>query len=661
MVLALALVALAGLLAPGALAEPAAVQFSDCFGGNDAQKLNVSAVYAQMFDGDQRHLNLTVLGTTPQQIVGSANLKLATLFTTTEMLTLNVWNNASYFCQSLRPPSPLPSADNHSAIFCPIPAGPFAFSTYIPLDSPQELATLQTQLRAVDPSSDEILCIDVFTTNLSPGTWHSVYGHAVAIFWGTVALAIAYWSIVLVARIVSAWGRGVARTGAGLLGEVERVGFVFASALSGERFAVSPALMRFCTPSMRDILFHTQWVAALSMVAVQWPRFVYPLAAQTAWSVLSYNITLTQGNKDPLHWNPVSVSPYNPPSNFADQLSSTNSPLFVDTTNPNTLFMLPADTPNGIPAFAYAVGLRPQDLFGICMSIFLLLLAAVCAVSLAFKLLAAFASLLSSGRSAIGSRAGRSHSPGPYGIRPSASAASKDVLSESGIGGDDSAENKSHQSHFLFSRSAQAHPVSSRFAHRFRPNLNSFHLSILQGALVRILIWFHFPITLFATYHMTLPRTHAPLSSVVLAVLSFVFFGVLVPAMLIARLAFTSTNKLYDETCTLLALGPLYNHYRAGSQLFAAVFFLNSLAMAVTIGAGQHSGTAQAIIILVVEVASALTTSLWLPWGQGASLGLISFLFCVGRIVIAVLLVILTPVVGLASFCPSTMSHDPVH
>ncbi|EIN11076.1 hypothetical protein PUNSTDRAFT_64002 [Punctularia strigosozonata HHB-11173 SS5] len=642
--LALLALAVGGAVVVGDVsAQPATVRFSDCFSGSKSQKLNVSTVYGQMFDADARHLNLTVLGTSPQDIIGSANLNLATLFTTTEMLTLDVWDNSTYFCQTLRPPSPLPSTTNGSSLYCPIPAGPFAFSTYIPLDSARELATLQTRLHAVDPSSAEILCIDVFTTNLAPGTWGSVYGHAIAIFWFTVALAIAYWLLVLVARIVSAWGRGVARTGTGVWGKVERVGFVFASALSGERFAVSPALMRFCTPSMRDILFHTQWVAGLSMVAVQWPSFVYPLAAQTAWSMLSYNITLTQGSKHPLHWNPVSVPAFHPPSNFADQLTDPTSPLFVDTSNPNTLFTLPPDARTGIPSFAYAVGLRPEDLFGICMGIFLLLLAAVCVISLVIKL---FAALGSSGRSAMGSR-GRSHSPGPYGARAGGPAASKDVLSESGVGAtDDSVDNKSHQSHFLFSRAVPA-PSKSRFINRIRPNLNSFHLSILHGALVRVLIWFHFPITLFAAYHMTLPRSHAPLSSVVLAALSFAFFSVLIPGLLLARLALTSTSKLYDETCTLLALGPLYNHYRAGSQLFAGLFFLDNLAMGLTIGAGQRSGTAQAIIILVVEVVSALTTSLWLPWGQGASMGLISFLFCVGRIVIAVLVVILTPVVSI--------------
>jgi hypothetical protein len=32
--------------------------------------------------------------------------------------------------------------------------------------------------------------------------------------------------------------------------------------------------MRFCSPSLRDVIFHTQWCAALAMVAVQWPPFI---------------------------------------------------------------------------------------------------------------------------------------------------------------------------------------------------------------------------------------------------------------------------------------------------------------------------------------------------------------------------------------------------
>jgi hypothetical protein len=75
------------------------------------------------------------------------------------------------------------------------------------------------------------------------------------------------------------------------------------------------------------------------------------------------------------------------------------------------------------------------------------------------------------------------------------------------------------------------------------------------------------------------------------------------------------------------------------------LFFATNFVFGVTIGCGQKAGTVQAIVILIVEVVSALVTSVWLPWGKGAGMGVISFSFCVARIVVAVLLVILTPTV----------------
>lgn len=39
------------------------------------------------------------------------------------------------------------------------------------------------------------------------------------------------------------------------------------------------------TPSMRDIIFHTQWCAGLAMVAVQWPGF----ACKSHFAVSSTN------------------------------------------------------------------------------------------------------------------------------------------------------------------------------------------------------------------------------------------------------------------------------------------------------------------------------------------------------------------------------------
>lgn len=616
---------------------------SDCFTGNDSLKLNVTTVYAQIATSKSlgRHLSLVVLGQSPQVIQGMVNgsTDLATLFTTTELLTFDIRNNNSYFCTTLRPPSPLPAPDNTSGLYCPIPAGAFAFSSYAPLSRSHELSTLQTRLRAVDPNSNELLCIDIATTPLDPGAVGSVYGHAKSIFWTTIALSAAYWFIVAAARLSSAWSRRSGWSGRGFWSRVENIGFVVASAVSGEGLSKSPALIRFVTPSMRDIFFHTQWCATLAMVAVQWPEFIYPLLSQTAWATLSFNVTLTQGTDSSWkHWNPVSTPAFDPPSGFADQLSDKNSTIFIDSSVPNTLFTLPQNASSGISSFAYTVGLRPQDLFPVCLVLFLAIIAGTTVLSL-------FLWALDSAVTYIVNTYFNGRQGAPYGRRSPHYATGKDVL-DGPSALQITEEDRSHSSHFLF-RSSKHTQGSRKSWFRIRPDFSSFHFSILQGNLVRVLMLFHLPVTIFSCHQMSLGRHETSVLSIALAALSFALFSIIVPVLLIIRLFVTSTSKLYDETWTLLALGPLYNHYRHGSQLFACMFFATNLTIGITIGSGQKSGTAQAIIILIIEVASALVTSVWLPWGHGASMGLLSFLFCVTRIVVAVLLVILTPTVSI--------------
>jgi hypothetical protein len=325
------------------------------------------------------------------------------------------------------------------------------------------------------------------------------------------------------------------------------------------------------------------------------------------------------------------VESYNPPTDFAAQFQDPNSDLHIDANVPNTLFMLPNATKTGINSFAYSIGVPPADLFGICLSLFLSLVAAVLGISLLVRILAWL------GTAALGRTSDRS---GTRNQGPRYVSGSKDLLEAPG----GYEEDRSSSGHMLF-RFLPAAPKSLK-KKLFRSGPNTFHGSVLHGNLVRLLVLFHFPITIFSSYQMTAGRANSSIASIALAGAAFAVLSVVIPALLVARVLSTSTNKLYDETGTLLALGPLYNHYRHGSQLFASVFFASNLILGVTIGCGQGSGTVQAIIILIMEVASALGTSVWLPWGQGASMGLISFLFCVARIVIAVLLVILTPLVS---------------
>ena len=109
--------------------------------------------------------------------------------------------------------------------------------------------TLNSRLRVVDTSSPalELMCIDVATTPLDGDIIvNHTYGNAIVIFWVSVGLCIAYWVVTGTARLAAAWGRGGSGAGRGVWPRLKSAGYMMASAISGERFAGTPALLRFC-------------------------------------------------------------------------------------------------------------------------------------------------------------------------------------------------------------------------------------------------------------------------------------------------------------------------------------------------------------------------------------------------------------------------------
>jgi hypothetical protein len=318
---------------------------------------------------------------------------------------------------------------------------------------------------------------------------------------------------------------------------------------------------------------------------------------------------------------------------------------------PNVIFTLPPHAKPGMSSFAYSLGIHPQDLFPTCLILFLGLVAGTIVISAIIWLVdyAIESTLKSSGQghSSTVHWASRARSPtaGRELGEMNGNGAVEESRSMTGSGG------IVGRARFSLPLAGSGHSLDRgmipyRAWWRLRSDIGRFHGSVLHGNLVRLLVLFHLPVTVFSCYQMTLPLASVGATSIVLAALSFTIFSILIPLHLVIRVSFTTTNKLYAQTQTLLSLGPLYNHYRHGSQLFALLFFATNIAFGVTIGAGQKSGTAQAIVILVVEVASAFVTSIWLPWGNGASMGLISFLVCVARIIVAVLMVILSQAVS---------------
>ncbi|KAF8290441.1 hypothetical protein DL93DRAFT_2234435 [Clavulina sp. PMI_390] len=664
----LALVAL--VLAPQLVtSQPTLLTFEDCTSAatrsasnfDPNARINVSSVYGQIaYPNGQKTLSLRAIAATNEEVIpsetaSSGDLILSTLFSRSQVLTFTLNATQSWFCNTARPSSPLPDINATTNTYCPISPGSLAWAVDSPLYHDYNLTSIITRIRIVDPSEPgrELTCVDVNATPVKPGqTKTHNLGYPEGLFWLSAGLAIGYWLVIGLARISSAWSRGVS-SGPGW-NTVRWAGTVFASAVSAERLSTHSALLRYATPSYREVIFHTQWCAALAMVAVQWPTFAYPILSNTAWSALVYNITLAVNPPSDARWNPWAPN-YSPPSTFSDQFADPSSPLYLDSSVPNTLYTFPQGTRDGMQSFAYAVGVHPEDLFGLCLKIWLIIVGTAVFVSVGIWFIDWVASscLGGTGRPrGTGARRGSINELAGFSPESGVAEHPKEGSSDAPMlnGSPDDEDALGSRSHTPGVRSLGGGGALGGLRRRWwnhRLGQSSFHGSILSGNLVRLLIIFHFPITVFSTYEFSRQIGSNPeASSLALAALSFAFFSVIIPVVLILKLAATPTKKLYDATRTLLAYGPLYSHYAHGSQMFAAVVLGQSLALGVTIGVGQKSGTTQAIIVLVIEVASALATSIWLPWGERASMGVGSFLYCVARIVTAVLLIILSPLVS---------------
>jgi Transient receptor potential (TRP) ion channel len=372
------------------------------------------------------------------------------------------------------------------------------------------------------------------------------------------------------------------------------------------------------------------------------------------------DVTLTQGSAHP---DPLSAT-YNPPPAFVSQFNSVASPTYLDPNLPNVLLNLNGSRP-GMESWALAVGVRPQDVFGISVSIFLIIVGAILVISLIVFCIDKITGILSVDASP--------HGPVPRRV-------AKTSLEYSGertemFEGNDSVFAATTQPDDV----AESHRVINRWwnneaLHGTVTNMGrSSHLRLLQGNLTRVFLVFHFPIVTFSVFQLSI-RSEATTSSMALAGIAFVGLGLVVPAVLMWRVRVTSTENLQSDVDTLLALSPLYDTFGSRSYSFMALRLAGNIIIGIVIGAGQRSGTAQAVIILVYEIMDCLITvrpflprredvkwfgklsltfvfswtqSLRLPWEEGVAMGPLAFVISVMRILSSVLLLVVSPAVGI--------------
>ena len=616
---------------------------------NTDQRINISAVYTHfdvMGNGNTDpfvgNLKIVAIGAVDSAVSAVANgsslvseyatvlrihsrpppltdlpcLSLGSIETQTRFLTFKLSRHVANICDRMYPTGP-DYLHNLTGQYqsCTYGSGQVAFGVSVPLNGSYGFGSINTQIRIIDSSTPArtISCIQVEVSPYYPNSW---YWHF--LLYLPIALAIAYFVLSTLARTITAITlrrqafKNKARPGGEPTFINDQLSPTVLAVLSAEPVVRSPALLRFVTPGFWDVIAYLQFVAVVGMIAVQWPEYVYPAFKQAAWSFLMGNVTLTQPGGAQDLWDPTASNAFLPESsvNLGDQIiNNVTSPIFIDRSTPNTFLNLNGSR-NGLNAYSAMVGLDQDDVFGMVTAIWLLIVAALVGISVIVWAVDVIQSAIVNAR-----------------VRREARRSSGLEMEEE----DEKAEGSEHRT--LFAR------ATACFGH---------HGSALHGNLVRLLALFHLPLVVVSVYQFS-NGSHRSASSTVLAALSFAAFGVLAPAYVLWRISRHTTQDLYQRTSLLLSLGPVYAYYHPGSQLFPAVTFGHSLALGIVVGAGQASGSAQAIIFLVLEVLQAIAYILWLPWGDGSMMSPISFTWSMLRVITAVLVLLLSPVVNLSS------------
>ncbi|KAI7940044.1 hypothetical protein MJO28_013696 [Puccinia striiformis f. sp. tritici] len=675
--------------------EPLLKSFTSCLSQHSntlapsEQLINFNRLWTQL-DPTTHTLRISALAQVASQSTGYSSQTnfLATLISQTSILNFQSFSNQSALCSSIRTPN---SNNNNNSSGCPYGPGEIGLGVQLPLSSQHTdypFLTLSTQLQLLDTSTPALTlgCIEIDTSPYYPA--HLYFK---LLRWIPIAILIGYlivcWSGRIWAGIISESLNREAQAAASLTTHhhprksihtifLARFTSVWWLVWSGQGLLLSGALLRFSTPGLRDILNFIQFISILGLYSVQWPEFIYPIFTQSAWSTLVFNTTLVR-TKLPIadHGptpNPLNTPTYRPPSQFITQLDNQDSPLYLNRTLPNILLNYD-NLQQGIPRWSTTIGISPQDLFGVSISIFFLCCSAVAFLSVLAYLIALLSTFISS---KVNPNTNTDSAPNERDSGIFTNPDTDDGLTCSPptttrVFHDKSIPTSSdHKQNLLFDSTHNTPSSSSSTPNQQRnwPPI-SLHFALLQGNLLRLFILFYLPLVIFSSYQLTLINIASRLS---FGISVIVIIGtILIPSIQLYRLKKCSSSiesirnhqggtggeELIDNPIRILSLGPIYNTYDHKNVLYMTVKFCSQFTIGVSIGTAQNQPIIMAVILLIVELTETMLTSLWLPWGDGAAMAPLTFIISVSRIVTAVILVVLTPTVAVGSVASGWLGY----
>lgn len=187
-------------------------------------------------------------------------------------------------------------------------------------------------------------------------------------------------------------------------------------------------------------------------------------------------------------------------------------------------------------------------------------------------------------------------------------------------------------------------------SHTQEEDLRAKNLPFTVGNVVRIVFnYFLLPTIALSMFQLVVAgvRPIAPHTTALAALLLVTLIGF---AAWLLRLVATVRPRsyLFDDLPTVLLYGPLYNTYSDNAAPFALIPMFLQLIRGIAIGAVQHSGIAQLVLLAICEVILILTLHAFRPFHSTTSNNAYHTFFAIVRLLTTLLSVAFVPSLGVS-------------
>jgi Transient receptor potential (TRP) ion channel len=184
------------------------------------------------------------------------------------------------------------------------------------------------------------------------------------------------------------------------------------------------------------------------------------------------------------------------------------------------------------------------------------------------------------------------------------------------------------------------------FSKSQQEDLRSKNLQFTLGNVLRIIfIYFLLP-GVSLTFFQFVVAASAPTFVTALAAVFLIIFMAVAGWICYKVFSVRPRSQLFDDLPMMLLYGPLYNTYADNAAPFTLIPMLLTFIKGVAIGAVQHSGIAQVVLLAICEVILILTLNAFRPFAPATFMNLYHTIFASFRLASLLLMVAFVPSLG---------------